>query len=59
MLIYKRSLLDVQIMSTKKQLMLVIAKMVSFASEAFHNLLSALKDMECTDMYSGLWQKNA
>jgi hypothetical protein len=46
-------------MSTKKQLMLVIAKMVSFASEAFHNLLSALKDMECTDMYSGLWQKNA
>jgi hypothetical protein len=33
--------------------------MDSFAAEGFNNLLSVLKDFECTDMHSGLWQENA
>ena len=46
-------------MSSKKKLMFLIAEMDSFTAGGFHNLLSVLKDIECTDMHSGLWQENA
>jgi hypothetical protein len=44
-------------MNGKKQFMLVIAKMVSLISEGFHNLLSALNGVECTDCTSGFGRK--
>jgi hypothetical protein len=37
--------------------MLVIAEMVSFVLEGFHNLLSVLKDVECTDCAAGFGMK--
>jgi hypothetical protein len=40
-------------MNNKKQFMLVIAEMVSFASLKFSQPQSALKDVERTDMHSG------
>jgi hypothetical protein len=44
-------------MNDKKQLILVIAEMFFFVSEGFHNLLSVLKGVECTDCTAGFGRK--
>ncbi len=37
--------------------MLVIAEMVSFIRKGFHNLLSVLEDVDCTDCIAGYGRK--
>ncbi len=44
-------------MNSNKQLMLVVAELVSFVSWRFSQPQSLLKDVECTDMHSGFGGK--